>query len=199
MLYLKHLHHFTVIENIKEIKKDYFKKCRELNSISIPISITNIETGTFNNCTYLYEITCDPKWLPVLNNKKIEYVYILDGVKTIDSESFKKCKQLERLKIPLSVETIDESAFEKCKKLTYLKCHPKWFNLFDLDEIRDISIPDNVEEIKREEMKFVKECRYISLPFSITSIEEDTFKDFECISSLKCDPKWLQMFNKDTL
>ena len=77
-------------------------KCTNLTDVSLPSTLTKIDTSAFEGCTGLTEIKI-PK-----------------SVKTIGKEAFKDCTSLSGLVInSCGLTTLGESAFENCKSLLY--------------------------------------------------------------------------------
>lgn len=101
----------VIPEGVTEIAGGAFKGCLDIESVTIPGSVTEIrgvlrdrrgysyKCGAFEECTYLERVT------------------IGEGVQEIGEHAFKGCTSLESVSIPGSVTTIDENAFEGCASL----------------------------------------------------------------------------------
>ncbi|MBQ8791281.1 MAG: leucine-rich repeat protein [Ruminiclostridium sp.] len=86
-------------KKVTAINHSTFKGCTFLQSVSIPVGITRIETYAFEGCTSL------------------KSVVIPEGVTEINHYTFQNCSSLEEVTIPASVETIYIDAFFYCDKL----------------------------------------------------------------------------------
>ncbi|MDR2827854.1 MAG: leucine-rich repeat protein [Acholeplasmatales bacterium] len=76
-----------------------FYNCSNITSITIPSTITSIETKSFYNCSALTSITIPSK------------------VTTIGNEAFRYCSSLGNVVIPSSVTTIGADAFNSCTNI----------------------------------------------------------------------------------
>ena len=98
-----------------------FSGCTELNSITIPNSVTSIGFSAFEDCSSLISITI-PDSVTSINESTFEdcssltSIIIPNGVITIGWEAFSGCSSLTNITIPNSVISIGEGAFNKCIK-----------------------------------------------------------------------------------
>ena len=82
---------------------DYaFSNSRELNSVTIPESVTQVGTGAFEGCNKLKEV----KFAGTSN------------VRTLGRLAFFACTELESITIPASVDSLGAFIFEFCTKLS---------------------------------------------------------------------------------
>ena len=86
--------------DVTELGHMAFFRCKSLKSIDIPDSVTRIGFEAFEGCASLTAVS------------------IPDGVTCIASGTFAKCMSLASIKIPGSVAMICERAFEDCASLT---------------------------------------------------------------------------------
>lgn len=77
-----------------------FKDCATISSITIPNTVTNIDSNAFENCTGLTTVT--------LPNK----------LYAIGTFAFKGCTSLTGITLPESVQHIDDGAFQNCANLS---------------------------------------------------------------------------------
>ena len=85
---------------MKTIGDGAFSGCSSLTSITIPNSVTSIESSAFSGCSSVTSIT------------------IGSGVTTIGSSAFSGCGSLTSVAIPDSVTSIGDDAFSGCVNLT---------------------------------------------------------------------------------
>ena len=108
------------------IGKHAFYRCRTLEGIEIPGSVTKIESEAFLSCSSLRTVIL-PNSVEKIGKNAFEYcrsledIRIPDSVTKIDAGTFSGCEALKNIVIPNSVEKIFKSAFNECKSLT-IKC-----------------------------------------------------------------------------
>ena len=82
------------------IGEEAFKDCTTITSITIPKTVTNIDSSAFENCTGLTTVT-----LP-------------SQLYAIGAFAFKGCTSLTSITLPESVQHIDDGAFQNCRSLS---------------------------------------------------------------------------------
>ena len=154
-----------------------------VTSVSLPSTLTDVDTQALNGCQYLTGITFP------------------DGVKTIGEQALSNCTSLTSVTLPASVETIGDRAFMGCTMLasvtipegpTHLGTNlfrGDWElksillpqSLTQLDEsvfsscgIETITIPDNVTVIGKKAF-FASGLTDISIPAGVTDIGDRAF------------------------
>ena len=154
-----------------------------VTSVSLPSTLTDVDTQALNGCRYLTGITFP------------------DGVKTIGEQALSNCTSLTSVTLPASVETIGDRAFMGCTMLasvtipegpTHLGTNlfrGDWElksillpqSLTQLDEsvfsscgIETITIPDNVTVIGKKAF-FTSGLTDISIPAGVTDIGDRAF------------------------
>ena len=85
--------------NLKTLKYESFKGCKNLESVIFPATLSCIDSDTFADCENLKSIT-----LP-------------NNLTTIKFRAFQGCKSLETITIPESVTSIGSDAFADCTSL----------------------------------------------------------------------------------
>jgi hypothetical protein len=118
---------YTVVDDSGDIiamnGRPAFSTCRNLNSVTIPNSVTTISDAAFMTCTALTEVTI-PNSVTTIGEAAfwectaLTEVTIPDGVTNIGTETFYGCTSLTEVTIPNSVTTIGEAAFWECTALT---------------------------------------------------------------------------------
>lgn len=97
--------------------------CKKLESITIPNSMTDIETGVFANCTSLSSVTIPESITSIGIHAfescvSIKNIEIPSSVTSIGKGAFISCTGLESIDIPEKLTTIEESLFQNCSSLT---------------------------------------------------------------------------------
>lgn len=128
--YLSHVKKYDSVildPSIKEIKKSYFKKS-QIQQVTLPSSISSIESSAFSGCSFLTHIS------------------IPFSVTKIKKYAFKSCTSLKSIFIPSSVIDIGKYAFQNCSSLVQVIISSslieiKPFTFGGCSSLNDISIP----------------------------------------------------------
>lgn len=132
----KSLTSITLHEGLEKIGGSAFYKCA-LKNVVLPESVTDIEAKAFYNCADLESITL-PSSLTILNTgtfldcAKLKSIEIPAGVKEIGEECFLRCSALTEIKISATVEKIGTGVFAKTS-ITSFNVDPanKYFHVVD--------------------------------------------------------------------
>ena len=90
----------VVITGDRDIDRETFAYCENLESVIISGNVTNIEGHAFWNCNALKEVTLG------------------DSVKSIAINAFAGCSALTEITLPSTLEVVEMSAFSACNALT---------------------------------------------------------------------------------
>ena len=176
----------NILEGTKSISEGAFSGCTGLTEITIPESVTIIETGAFDDTAW-YNNQPDG----VVYAGKVLYSYkgtmpsdtkidILEGIKSISSYAFAGCTGLTEITIPNSVTRIGDAAFRGCTGLTEVAIPNRVISLGSsafsgCTDLTEVIIPDSVTTIGEYAFYGCKELTEIKIPESITSIGSDAF------------------------
>ena len=95
-----------------------------------------------------------------------------------------------------SIKFIEQNAFKDCIHLEEIKCSIKFLEYFRNNNIKKIEIIDGDESIKNTDFIGFENISVLVLPDSLKYIEENTFRDFNQISSLgKTNLKFYKYFH----
>ncbi len=113
----------VVITGGAGIPDNAFRWCRNLESITLPDSITYIGSSAFQDCISLTSIQIPDSvkninWWAFDGCTSLTNVIIGDGVTSIESNVFDDCYSLAILTIGASVTSIEDGAFEDCTNLS---------------------------------------------------------------------------------
>lgn len=114
------------------IARSAFRNCRNVGSVSLPVSVSTIDTAAFSYCKSLKEVICKGKISFIgrgafRNCDALESVIFNNGVDFIKSQAFKDCHNLSYVDIS-SASDVEKEAFNGCKKLE------EYFNVPNFDE-----------------------------------------------------------------
>ena len=151
----------TLPNSLTEIGRNAFQSCTALTSVSIPDSVETIGLSAFNGCTGLVSVS--------LSQSLIQ----------IKASTFSNCRSLTGIMIPASVADIHASAFTGCRSLTE----------FVVDKDNQYYAADTQGVLYAKEMHtvvgFIGPCTDIVLPKSIIEIAELAFGYDVNLTSIK--------------
>ncbi len=150
--------------NVTTIGEDAFRNCKNVESITIPTSISEIEKDAFYNCTGLQKVIIHDvaAWCRVTfnnnplfyakhlysdENTEIKDLIIPNGVTSISDAAFEYCEGLTSVEISNSVTTIGKYAFRDCSGLTSITIPNSvtgisWAAFYNCDNLQKVIITD---------------------------------------------------------
>ena len=140
-------------EGDTKIQKKDFETFTNLEAITLPKSLNEIEEGTFDNMYNLNNVNGELKWYKYFN---ISSLKIPEGEKIIRREIFYKFKSLKKVILPNTIEIIEVGAFEE-------------------SGIEEIDIPNNVKIIPENAFKNCKNLKKIKIPNNVEYIYVTAF------------------------
>ena len=196
---------FEVPEGVISIGSHAFACCGSFTSITIPSSVTNIDSGAFYNTPGLKELIIDQ------NNGSYSFLdgalydknqttlmgvigsptqfEIPEGVTSINRAAFNGCSSLESITIPESVTSIGKHAFNSCSSLSSITI-PQGITSIDdyvfynCSSLESITIPDGVTAIGVSAFSRCSSLSSVILPDEVVSIGQSAFKDCSNLSSI---------------
>lgn len=181
----------SIGKNVSVIENLTFSECFRLTSIVIPDNVTKIGSWAFDCCFRLAEVTLGKNVTSIGDCafggcSALRNVVIPDSVTSIGAGAFSGCSNLESVTLGKSVKSIGSGAFTYCTKL-------KEFNGGNVSEnkrvvvidgrvcafapadLTEYTIPDGVSVIGDNVFRELKTITKITLPASVTTIEESAF------------------------
>lgn len=154
---------------VSDIAPYAFEDQVSLTKISIPDSVTRIQTGAFSGCSELEEISLSV------------------NLKTISVSVFSGCSKLESLQIPESVTQIEEMAFMNCESLSSIVLPDNLISVKrqvfqGCTSLKSIELPSELTTIEEKAFSGCSALENISIPSSVTEIGGEAF--WECASLL---------------
>ena len=169
---------------LKKIELYAFENCTSLTNITIPDSVTSIESGAFYGCISLTNIM------------------IPDSVTSIGSYAFENCASLTNIMIPDSVTSIGAYAFDGCTSITSINVseNNSYYksidgNLYSKDgktliqyavgkKVTNFYIPDSVTSIGSYAFGNCTSLVSIEIPNSVTSIGGYAFENCTSLTNI---------------
>lgn len=188
------LNSLTIPTGVTSVENSAFANCTELMCVKIPASVTNIGERVFTDCRRLGVFIVAPSnlnykshagLLLTKDGKTLIHgvngdVTILDGVIRIESEAFRGCSGLAKVKFPTSVTSIGTRAFEDCDGLTNITIPNSMASIGDevfsgCYRLKSIIIPDNVTSIGKWAFAGCAELTNVTMSANIVNIGKDAF------------------------
>ena len=116
----------VVEEGVTAIGNHFFKKSKQLVSVTLPDTVTVIGTGAFENCPSLERINL-PAGLTSLGESafrdcaSLKEIALPEGITVLEPSVFSGCKSLPELRIPEGVTAVGSSALYGCESLQTLE------------------------------------------------------------------------------
>ncbi|MDO4623534.1 MAG: leucine-rich repeat protein [Eubacteriales bacterium] len=184
----------VVLENgITSISKHAFLAFTSLKSITLPDSITTIESYAFSGCDFTNLIL--PDSVKNIGNgafascNSLESVVLPNGITNIAASVFMYCPNLTTVTIPDSITSVDESAFNGCTSLTQITIPNSvthiGANAFrSCSSLTGITIPDSVTTIDHQAFYGCSGLTSITIPDSVSEISYEAFYDCSSLTSI---------------
>ncbi len=167
----------TIPENVAIIGNYAFSHCWNLTDITISEGVTTIGNEAFSGCTGLTSVT------------------IPESVTSIGNEAFHGCTELTGATIGSGVTVIGDGAFGYCSSLKSFtgnfassdnRCLIIDNNLvaFASAGLSEYAIPNGVKRIVNEAFSCCNDLKSVTIPESITIIDEGAFQGCESLTDL---------------
>ena len=162
--------YFTVPNGVETIRNGAFVNCLSLEGVTFPESLGVIGSNAFDGCSSLKTIDI-PENVKAIGTKafadckNLSTANVLASVTTLPERMFEGCSSLKSVLLSSVLEKIGESAFEECKALV---------SIDGAESLRSIG-KNAFKKSGIEEM---------TLPATVTTIEENAFRDCKNMKSL---------------
>lgn len=163
----------TIPNSVTTIGAQAFANCQKLSNAKLPANLTSLGYEAFYCCESLTEINI-PKGLAKLESmvfyccSKVTAVTVEDGsyLSEIGNQAFAGCVRLESINLPTTLKTIGENAFNDCNRLI------------------SIVIPEGVTSIGNYAFNSCELLESVTLPSTLTSIGEWAFQSCSALKSI---------------
>lgn len=190
----KNLESVTLPESLTTLDYDAFSGCQNLESVALPESLTTLGDYAFSSCKLLKTIKI-PSGVTAIPSccfrecSSLESVTIPEGVTDIGGAAFSGCN-LKALTLPESLVTIEIYAFEDNRSLKSVNIPAKVKTIetqaFYGCGLTDLVIPEGVQTIGSHAFSS-NSLKNLTLPSTITSIGESTFRYNYGLQSITCN------------
>ena len=168
----------TYVKSVKigdgiDLPNGIFTGCGNLETLTLPSTLTSIPSSAFARCWKLTEIDIGDKVTSIGNNAfqgctKITTIDLPDTLKSIGSSAFQACTGLTTIDLPDSLVSIGSNAFKGCSKIESLNIGPNVESIgagaFSGTKITSVVISENLREIEVGESCFLDDLDSISVP-----------------------------------
>ena len=185
------LEEIEIPSGVKKIPRNCFKNCYNLKSIRIPDSVEYIDHTAFTGCINLENIYANDdikklfeKILKIPENKEI-----------IKADDYSDLPNIETLEIPLGIKNVEKNFFKNFKNIRVINLDPNYIQYLDKKIINALTIPEGVKEIIPGTFKEMASLEYVEIPYTMEKIDKNEFNDCQNIISVKCQCKFLELFN----
>lgn len=154
-------------EPVVAIGKRAFEGVYFMNRVTIPETVTLIDSYAFKNCY------------------RLEQIQLPAGLLTLNGESFKNCSALQEIVIPEGVTEIRGNTFEGCTSLQKVVLHDGIVDIHayafrNCKKLSAITLPSGLTQIHAYTFENCESLTEINLPYGVTRIGAHAF--YHCIS-----------------
>lgn len=164
----------TIPDSVTTIGWYCFSECKNLKKIELSNNLETISEGLFIECTSLSEITIPESVTYIADSafsscKALESIKLPNGIKSVNTQTFSNCTKLKTVELPASVSMIRAGAFNRCESL------------------ENIILPAKVLEIGEEAFWGCSSLKEINIPYSVKTIAKATFYNCDALSNVTFD------------
>ena len=170
----------TIPNSVKLIGDKAFYECTNLQRITLPQSVMSIGGRAFYKCTTLTEFT------------------IPNSVTTMGVFVFQGCSNLQSVAVSDNLTTVDVGILADCPKLesmtgTFVKDSRyliinDTLHAFASSGVTECNIPEGVKSIDNKVCFGYTNIKKVTIPSTVTLINEFAFKDCSALTSVYCKP-----------
>lgn len=206
------------------LKKEAFKGCDELVSVTIPDNIGQIAPEAFCNCTKLASVILPSKlgWIKYgafQNCKSLKSIELPESVNQIDFFAFYGCESLTTINLPNGVLFDRGDYFSACynlekpiyNKTTFVRIPYKYTGRYIIPngirtiartafvgcKLSEITIPTSVTRIEMEAFRSCDNLKYIYIPDNVKEIGSMMFNECHHLTGISIPSHLVGKFSKD--
>lgn len=157
----------TIPDTVTEIQSGAFSGNTKLKSISLPENLTRVSTTLFGGCTKLTSIKLGKK------------------VTAIGREAFYNCVSLKEIKLPDKLRVIEEDAFSYCYKLKDISFGSKLTTIgyrafFQNYSLKKVTLPKSLKKVKDSAFRNCEDLTSVTFKNAETRLGKNVF--YKCKS-----------------
>lgn len=119
----KELQSLYIPDSVETIDGNAFDGCINLKELYVPASVSKIDFTAFQQCSKIESITWNTPYCSLWSvtrecNWSLKRCILGEEIKTLEYNSFCRCRYLSSIILPENLEIIDDNAFEGCLSLT---------------------------------------------------------------------------------
>ena len=164
---------------ITKIYKKDFENWENLQKLTIPFSVKEIEENAFKNCYNINEVTCNPKFFKYFIEDRLENITIPEFIEEVDENDFNELlniKTIEFLGYNTKLKGNENKTFNKVSVIigyprVYLTLNEKL-----KQKIKNVILNPNTRTIPARCFRNYKNIYNISIPYFVEYIEEYAFE-----------------------
>ena len=161
----------TIPNTVSTIGRGAFADCKSLKAINVPDDITEIGDGAFMNCTSLENLVIPESVTKVgdwaFTSCAIKSLSIPDSVIDIGTGVFFSCDNLETVDMPSGITEITEELFHYCPSLT------------------NVDIPKGVQSIGKKAFMSCTSLNHVEIPDGVKSIGAEAFSECSNLETIE--------------
>lgn len=176
-------------QNVSELEPYLFLYCSDLESFTIPNSVTSIREFAFRDCSSLTAPVYNAHCFAYMPTSYSGAYTIPEGIKQIGGHAFSDCSSLTSITIPNSVTSIGNYTFNYCSSLTSVTIGDSVTRIGTgafqyCSSLISITIPNSVMSIGDAAFEGCTSLTSITIPNSVTSIEMYAFLNCSKLTSI---------------
>ena len=157
---------------------------KDLIYVSIPNSVTTIDSSAFNGCSGLTNIEIPNSVTSIgdfafFDCSSLRHVEIPNSVITIGDSAFYNCSSLRSVEIPNSVTNIGDSAFRYCESINEIILSNSLISIgeyaFTNCKIEELTIPNSVIEIGDWAFEYCGNLKKVKIGENLSSLAPNSF------------------------
>lgn len=182
---------------VKSIGNDAFAGSKNMTTLHLPSTVTNIGTGIFSLCNSLQSISVEEGNPMFFSHKDILYqknpdqiffvpkniqgdIELIESITTIPSSAFQNRLGLKTITLPEGITTIADGAFNKCTNLQEVFFGDNVTTIgeqafSDCSNLTIVNIPQSVKRIKTSAFLNCANLNYVLLYDGIEQIDKMAF------------------------
>ena len=160
-------------KSVKSIGAGAFGRNSDLESVSIPQSVTALQYGAFDSCSSL---------------KKVDFASG-SQLQSVADYAFNSCGSLTDINLPGSVETIGDHGFYWCESLADIDLGDNLTEIgdyaFSFGGLTEVNIPDGVEEIGQSCFSSSDSLQKLTIGTGLSGIPDMAFANCEKLTAVE--------------